>query len=282
MKILSTRLKSLALLFSAAIAAWSPSVRAEFREFYIGIDTRPTITFGTYLGLPNPNQGRLTMLYAHVFDTPEINHFHGIGVHSYTGPVDMAVETTTNGNNRLPETYTGQAPLTLLPGSGTFAGKLISGLSSEHYGNLTLASIHELSGFAPDAPETYLYNSSGLGYQGDLTGVSLGLEIVSITPGLFVGLDGLGAGDTLVMGDIAATPFEPIFWTDAGAAPGTYSAELRLYDMNDQSSVLPSGTFFIDFAVVPEPTSTTIAALLVVSGLLVSGRATHRIAKLRK
>lgn len=249
-------------------------VSAEVHDFYVGLDTRDQITFGTYLGLDNPNKGRLTFLFAHPNEgNPETSHFHGIGVHSYEGPVDSAVATTTNGNNRIPETYTGQAPLTLLPGTGSYTGKLVSRANEEHYSDLTIHNVHDLSGFAPDATETYLYNSSAMGYQGSLDGVDLALEIVSITPGLKLGAAGLGAGETLPIGGTNALPFEPVFWTEADVPAGDYSAELRLVDQS--GNLASSGTFHIDFAVsrVPEASSFTILGLALLGAVVVRCRA---------
>jgi hypothetical protein len=41
--------------------------------YIIGVDSLTTFTSGTYAGLPNPNYGRLTLLYAHY--TPGTEHF---------------------------------------------------------------------------------------------------------------------------------------------------------------------------------------------------------------
>ncbi len=242
---------------------------AEIHNFYVGLDTRDEVTFGTYDGLTNPNQGRLTFLFAHPNEeTPESSHFHGIGVHSYEGPKESATETTTNGNNRIPETYTGQAPLSLQPGTGEFAGKLVSGENGEPYSDLTLHNVHDLAGFASDATETYLYNSSAMGYQGSMDGSMLALEIVSITPGLMLGSAGFVAGETLPLGSVGSLPVEPIFWTEADASPGKYSAELRLVDL--AGTLLPSGTFHVDFAVSAVPEPATLGLLAIGVGLVVA------------
>jgi hypothetical protein len=204
------------------------------------------------------------LLYAHWNDeTPSSNHFHGIGAYSLTGPVEAPTIEDTNGNNRLPETYTAQAPLTLQAGAGAYAGKLVSGENGEHYSDLSLFSIHDLAAAAtlnPTSPEGYMYDSNA-GYKNTpLTGLDLALEIVSISPGLNLGQAGLNQpGDRLAIGGEASWPFEPVFWTADNAAPGNYSAALRLVD---QANVFgSSGTFHVDFAVVPEPAGVGMALI---------------------
>jgi MYXO-CTERM domain-containing protein len=170
----------------------------------------------------------------------------------------------TSANNRLPETYTGQAPLTLLPGSGPLAGKRISGLSGEPYGDLSLHSIHDLDGYAEMSPEWYMYHSSGGRYKANaLDGLDLAVEIVSMTPGLKLGLDGLSdAGQQLAVGGESNLPAELLFWTEGDAALGTYVAQLQLVDRS--GTFASSGTFNIDFAVIPEPTTAALGALTLV------------------
>ncbi len=65
------------LTSSQSIAKWSGilvigfllflsnRVSALSTEFFIGIDEQTTITSGDYAGLANPNEGRLTLLFAH-------------------------------------------------------------------------------------------------------------------------------------------------------------------------------------------------------------------------
>jgi hypothetical protein len=249
---------------SVALALGASRASAQINNFYISVDSRGEIHFGDYLGLDNPNEGRLTFLYAHRFeDAPETNHFHGIGVHFYEGDPASPTVTPTNGNNRIPENFTGQAPLTLSPGTGSFAGRLVSGENGEHYSDLTLYSVHDLAGFLADAPETYLFNSSAMGYQAPLAGLDLAISIVSMTPGLFLGPDGLHEpGDMLPIGGETDLSYEPVFWTEAGAAAGVYSAELQLVDVS--GTFASSGTFHLDFSVVPEPSG---GVLLVLAGL---------------
>lgn len=257
---MQSRLYSAGLALAAALTLTASSAIAEQHNFYVTVDGRPLAT-GAYAALPNPNQNRLTLLYAHWDDAmPSSNHFHGIGVYSYTGDAASPTVLPTNGNNRLPETFAAQAPLTLQAGSGAYAGKLVSGENGEHYSDPTLYSIGHLAPDAtanPTSPEGYMYNSNA-GYTSvPLAGVDLGLEVLAMSPGLKLGPAGLSApGAVLPIGGETSLPFEPVFWTDA-ATPGTYSASLRLVDRS--STFLPSGAFHFDFAVVPEPSGLGLA-----------------------
>ena len=228
--------------------------------FYIAIDGRNPLAHGTYTGLENPNMGNLTLAYAHWNEeNPAINHFHPIGAASYEGPIETPTVTSTNTNNRIPEYFTEQAPLSLQPGTGDLEGLLISGENGEYYSNTTFYSIHDFSGATDGAPEAIMYNSSGGGYAaGPLAGMNLAMELISMTPGLYLGLEQLSeAGDRLVIGSEADLPFEPIFWTSGDAAPGAYTAEFKLVDL---SGTFPSsGAINFDFAVVPEPTGFGLA-----------------------
>lgn len=254
-------MKTRVLLLSPILAAIPAMSGAVIQEYYVGVDQRPQITSGTYAGQPNPNQGRLTFLFAHPDEAnPPSNHFHGIGAYSYTGDIPGHVVQPTNANNRIPEIYTGLPPLTLHPGDGQFDGKLVTKATDEEYSDLSLRPIHDLAGFGDGAPETYLYNSSGGGYQTPLTNLRLGLELVSLSAGLHVGMDGMmdvvdQIGDTH---EIGAFPFEPVLWADENAGPGTYSASFRLRDLSGGFS--DSGTFHFDVQVVPEPATLTMLA----------------------
>ena len=270
---MNIRLTRLLTAFAVATAFANCNAQ-EQRNVYVTVDGRDPLTFGTYTGLENPNLGRLTFLYAHWNEeTPENNHFHSIGSYSYEGEVDSATVTTTNGNNRLPETYTGQAPLTLQEGTGDLAGKLVSAATDEHYSDLTMYSIHDMKPAAEGTPVGYMYASSGGGYAStSMDGMNLAFEIVSMTPGLYLGTEQLSAaGDRLTIGSEADLPFRPIFWTEDDATPGPYSAELKLIDLS--GTYADSGTINLDFAVVPEPgTSSLLLCSLVASGLMLRRR----------
>lgn len=243
------------------------------RDFYVTVDGRNPLTFGTYTGLDNPNIGRLTLLFAHWNEeTPQNNHFHSIGSYNYEGPVDSPTVTTTNGNNRIPESYTGQAPLTLQPGTGDLAGKLVSSKTDEHYSDLTFHTIHDLQPATVDSPEAIMYASSGGGYAATtMDNMNLAIELVSMTPGLYLGTEQLSSpGERLTIGGESDLPYLPIFWTDDDAAPGHYAAEFKLVDL--AGNYQDSGTINFDFAVVPEPTS----SLAMLIGLCVTGSLLRR------
>jgi hypothetical protein len=60
-----------------------------------------------------------------------------------------------------------------------------------------------------------------------------------------------------------------VFWVDAAAAPGVYSATLRLIDTTD--TFRASGEFTFDFEVLPEPAT----LLLLTPVLLLRRRRAH-------
>jgi hypothetical protein len=254
-----------AVAFGAVSSAWGSS---SVGTYFIGVDGSDTVTFGTYSGLENPNQNRLTLLFHHG------NHFHGIGTYSYEGPVEAATVTDTNSNNRLPEGYTGLPPISLQPGSGAYAGTFRSGLPSTlpqdvEYGDLKMRNVHSLAGV-----DDTIYNSSGGRWNGAFDSAHIHLELHSATPGLKIALgstpvDGLPVGSEIHVGD-GDEMFSvlPTFWV-AGDTPigSTFTAEFQLDDVANIYG--KSGRFFLDFQVVPEPAA---AMLLAVGGLSVLRR----------
>jgi len=236
----------------------------DYEHFYIGVDGLEVLNRGPYTGLENPNYNRLTFLFSHVEEDPTTNHFHGIGAYSYSGSVDNPVINSTNTNNRIPEPYTELPPITLQPGTGIYADRLVSMPTAEEYSNLEIKPVASLQN--NDEPGAqYLYNSSDGRWQGSLGDAAIALELVSITDGLNIaneqGLNILTqVGDTYTIGSGDDFTFTPTFWTDAAAPTGTYSAAFQLADLgnaNNGSTFEKSGTFNIDFQVasVPEPSS---------------------------
>lgn len=263
--------------FAVAAALALPAAagvrHAEGIGFYVGVDGRQSFPSGTYAGLPNPNAGRLTLLFDHG------DHFHGIGAYSYAGPPPYPAVRPTNSNNRIPETYTLEPPLPLAPGSGLYAGRLRSAVGASEYSFLGMASIQSLAGGAPGSDEEILFNSSGGRWNAPLDGVTVGLKLVSATPGLFVGTETasnlFGSGsDTILLGRGNTFEFKPVYWVDASAPAGTYSASFQLVNLAAASPFGDSGTFHFDFAVpVPEPgTYAMLLAGLALLGLIARRR----------
>jgi hypothetical protein len=247
-------------IVSVVTVLWLVSAaHANLEHYFIALDSLQTLTSGTYAGLPNPNYGRLTFLYAHLNDdNPSSNHFHGIGAYSYTGPVESPEVLPTNANNRIPEGFSEEPPLRLFPGTGGNAFKLISKVYDSEYSDLLTESIQALSGFPSDSPEGYLYNSSNGRWRAPLTEALVALELVEISHGLHIANDKgeeilKNIGDVHILGHGDTLHFTPVFWTHGKAAAGTDSAAFRLHDLRpDSEPFAVSGTFYLDFR-VPEP-----------------------------
>lgn len=247
-------------------------------EFYIGLDGLEVFPTGTYAGLKNPNYNRLTFLFAHRHeDTPESNHFHGISAYSYSGSLDNLTINSTNTNNRIPESYSEQPPLTLLPGTGFYAGRLISTPTDKEYSNLTIEPVAPLK-TSKELGNQYLFNSSNGRWLSSIEGANIGLQLASISSGLNIG-DSTGVdivksvGDIYTIGSGDNFSFTPTFWTDAAAPLGTYSASFKLVDLGTGSNRIPfkeSGTFSFDFEVKTVPESSTILGLCIVGLLTLS------------
>ena len=246
----------------------SLSASAASVDYYVGVDKRSDLTFGDFAGLANPNNGRLTWLLAHG------NHYHGIGTYSYSADQPGQV-LDTNANNRLPEGYTAQPPLSLVAGTGPLYGdKLVVTDTPANYDNLSVRSVDELAAAPPDSEDGALFNSSNGGWTTSLAGSQLLLQLVSISEGLNVGsitelnLFDDGVDDTWNLGDGDTLDIELVLWAERDAAPGVYSVGMQLIDANGLHN--PSGTFFFDTQVgeVPLPP----AVVLLGSALLVAAR----------
>ena len=264
------------LLLASSLLAFTAASHAALVSQYVGLDTLSTLATGTYAGLPNPNQGRLTFLFAHPSDTtPSTNHYHPIGTYRYSGPAATPIVENFGTNYQIPETYTGQPPqpLTMTSG-GLFNGRLTLQYNpANEYSDPVFNATRMLQSFPVGTPEAFMYNSSGGRYNGDLTNAITALQLISLSPGLHVGkatqLDIVqNPYDTHLLGFGNSINFEPIFWTAAAAPEGIYSARFRLVDLTNTAQ--PSGEFVFNLAVVPEPGSATLALLSV--GLLLRRR----------
>lgn len=236
----------------------------DYEHLYIGVDGFDLLRTGTYAGLENPNYNRLTFLYAHLEEDPTTNHFHGIGTYSYFGSADNPVINSTNTNNRIPEISSGLPPITLQPGTGMYADRLVSMPTQNEYSDLEMEPLAVLQTEDEPAPQ-YLLNSSSGRWKGSLDGAVIGLELVSISSGLNIANEAgtnilAQVGDTYTIGSGDNFAFTPTFWTNAAAPAGTYSATFRLHDLGNASDRVAfgdSGTFNLDFQVesVPEPST---------------------------
>ncbi|WP_373525102.1 all3515 family Zur-repressed PEP-CTERM protein [Nostoc sp.] len=269
------------LLLSTALApaqADDTHNHSDETGFYIGLDGLEVFPTGTYAGLENPNYNRLTLLFAHRNeDQPESSHFHGIGAYSYLGSLNNLTINPTNTNNRIPESYSEQPPLTLLPGTGFYSGRLISIPTDKEYSNLTIEPLASLK-TSKELDNQYLFNSSNGRWQSSLEGGNIGLQLASISSGLNIG-DSAGfdivnsVGDIYTIGSGDNFSFTPTFWTDAAAPLGTYSASFKLVDLGTGSNPIPfkeSGTFSFDFEVKTVPESSTVLGLGIVGLLALS------------
>lgn len=258
---------------------FSVSARAELKSYYVSYDTRAELTSGTYLGLPNPNFHHLTLLDA---DIPTYDHFHSISAMAYEGD-PSAPTVTLEHNQRVPSAAHG-APSTWIPlsegASGSlYEGKLVSAATANRMTDLTFRSVQSLEGSAPGMIEnTYFTSSGGRWSQPFPEGPTLGLELVSLSPGLHVGsatdLDIASTpGDVIGLGDGDTLDFLPVLWMDAGAAPGKYAAEFKLIDTTDgPNSLGDSGVFGIHVEAVPEPSTVAIGLIGLASMALLRRR----------
>ena len=269
-----------------------------YPHLYVGIDGREAFTSGAYNGLANPNLNRLTFLYAHTFPNPATNHFHGIGLYSYTGPnlgANTAINDTSAGFS-IPEQYQLAAstqPLPLLPGTGAYAGMLTTSLGESPnnlYDGTGIRAFAALNGTGNNDAQV-LYDNSvlpGTGafsrYRPSLGTSQIAVELVSITAGLRVG-DAAGTlllanvGDRVNIGIGDAISFNPVFVLDSNVVQtfgAQYRAEFRLIDTAAVNPALTqSGRFsFISAVAVPEPGTVALlgAGVLCAAGCVVVRR----------
>lgn len=262
-------------------AATANAQSSDLALYYIGIDNNDMITRGDFTGLANPNHNRVTMLFNHVnLETVESSHYHPIGNYEYTGDITAPTVATTNGNNRLPETYTGLSlALGEAPAGSAYEGMLVSGMGSSDadvaYGDLeirkntTIPDLNNYGSLDEAGTDTlgnaayYMYARETQDFTLSLDGLDLEMELTALTPGLAVGdatgntlMDQVGDAVPLFSG---SDSFTPTFFTAADAAPGVYSASFQLND--NSGTYMSSGAFHFDLTVVPEPGSMSVTLL---------------------
>ena len=278
-----------ALAMAVALLGPAGSANADLFSYYIANDVAPTMPSYTYFsGLANPNEGRLTFLFAHTSGSLDDYHFHKIGAYSLVNPVTPTIVNRsyfTYGSGSfygelpsyaIPEFFGdvpgSHDPLPLLPGSSLYAGKLTSQVvPGSEYSDLKIHSSNELFGFPADSPESRLLHNHdvyGEDYTGSLAGAVIALQLVDKSAGLHVGdlstLDILtNVGDRFtISADGSSIAFTPVFWADAGTA-GEFSATFKLVDLRTGGDALgESGDFVfrLQLQAVPEPASITLVA----------------------
>lgn len=286
----ATALLTLLATSTGALATPEPGIGL----YHVTYDNSPNVNFGPYAGLPNPNYNRLTFMLSHTFvEAPWNNHFHRIGAYSYVGsPATPTVGLSAN--NRVPEPYQADDGLALLPGSGVFAGKLVSGIGpaarpgdhiEQEYGDLAIRPMDALFPFDglshPDPtiedpnptvtgakhPGNYLLNASGGVYKNSMASVRVGMELTDLTPGLAI-TDASGApiwsaiGDVVTLGESATWVLNPVFVVEDSTALGSsFRATFKLVDLSTTPLYGESAPFSMDFVAAPEPTAAALAAL---------------------
>jgi hypothetical protein len=251
------------------IALVSMTQRAEaVVSYYIGVDSRETLTSGTYNGLANPNFERLTFLYAHW----SAAHYHAKGTIVYTGPdLGAATATMTSTSNFLPEGA--NPPLVLQMGTGVYAGKWINVPSANPFSTLTIEDTGKLATFPPGSPEQIMFDSAGGRWNGSLVDSDVHMKLIGFTPGLNFGtasnpMDNPFADDEgLHLEDAFSLTLNP--WVDEAAATGFYSAQFQFVD--EAGTFGDSGIVEFRFQVIPEPSS-TLMAMLASTGFLLRRR----------
>ena len=282
-----------AISWSTTVAHASPEPGITL--FHVAYDNATHIGYGPYTGLTNPNYQNLSLVWSHTNQSsPTSNHFHGIGAYSYTGGIGNP-QPAFSINNRIPEYYQQDNGLSLLAGSGPFFGKLISGLGpaarpgdeiEQEYGDVMIAPIDNLFQYAgapdPDGVEAFhpghfLLNANGGAYKETVAGITVGLKLVDLSPGLTI-YDQAGntlmdtVGDSLTLGTGDSWSFDPVYAVDGSTAPGTaFEATFILEDLSGVPAYGDSAEFTFSFVTVPEP-STALLGMMGVLGLVVRRR----------
>ncbi len=163
--------------------------------------------------------------------------------------------------------------IALLPGSGVFSGKKISGLvPTAPFNNLRFRSVDSLASHSVGSPENLLHVSSGGRWAGSMGNSTIGLQLLSIDPGLTIhnamgGLVFNSVGEVLNLGSGSLIDFTPIFAVDESTPTGqNFNAVFKLIDTgtgNGGSPWLEGGQFVMQVTTaVPEPSSAALLGLM--------------------
>lgn len=258
----------LPLLVAALTGLAAPADAALF-NYYVGTDSLATIAAGEFAGQPNPNAGRMTLLYAHHNEiTPASNHYHSKGIFRFQPGSGAAPIIELSPSNYLPEGS--NPPLLMGASTGIYDGKLTAIQDpGNDFSMITIKGVDDLMGFGAGTGEEFLLNSSGGRWAGSLAGSDPHLVLVSLSEGLNIGnatslsLGLFEAGDDYHLGE--NPDFSPVFWTEANAELGLYTAQFQLVD--EEGLFGDSGTFELRFQVVPEPSSALLLGAAALLGL---------------
>lgn len=258
---------------------------ADHHHLMIGVDKIETLTRGTYIGKPNPNYNRLSLLFPHQHNPIETSGFHAIGIYGYTGDVNNPTISTSI-NSQIPETYANLPPLPLVRGTGIFTGKKVSIKTDENmYSDLKTKPVAHLTDDLGDTYVNAIYHSGGNRWNsllGDST--TIALQLRAITPGLGVadsqGQDFFASvGDIYHMGTGDYFTFKPTFYVSKSAPIKTYSATFKLLDVSSQPTFLESGEFTFNFQpiqTIPEPMTILGVSTALGCGTLFKRKLSHQ------
>jgi hypothetical protein len=272
---------TLLLATSAGLCSLSRAYVSGQDNYFVGIDTLTTLTSGAFAGQANPNFGKLTILYAHMYPDSgspgaASSHYHAkSSIRLYrdtvSGPIltsDTAVTVNAQGVltglvNYVPETS--GTKIRLGEGSGTFSGKYATGFlgNSTEWENMTFRPNAWLNRPGASLAEISTYNTSGGRYTGSLGTRTIGLRIESLSAGLeawdVTGTTQYNVGQVISLGsgDFRSAP---IFATNTSMGQGvSLNALVRIVDLSDPT--VSSGTTEFRFATVPEPTSMAVLGI---------------------
>lgn len=256
---------SVLTLIVTGLIGTSQSADAALASYYIGMDSRPTVVGGAYNGLANPNQGRLTFLFAHYDESNPAypHHYHSKGSFVYTGTnTGPTTSVIVSKNSFLPEgvgARLAMAPVT----SGAYAGK--TAIVEDPSNHFSLLRMYDTGKLDTNIPlENTLFTSSANRWSSLITGANVNMQLTFATAGLNFGTASdpsvnpfAGAG--MVLGNDIDFKWTP--WVDSSTPENTeFIARFKLIDDRVSPAKFgDSGEFEFRFQTVPEPSSALLA-----------------------